>query len=215
MKNDLLRSLLIAEEGCKYSMYKDEGGLRHIGIGHNLENDQTPEELFAMNLPTDWDVDTHSPPTLSKSQAYYLFDVDVDDAIEDVFPTFSPEELDALGETRRAIILAMVFQMGGKGFRRFKGFISDVKAGDFDHAALNMIYADVDTKRPSGWFNQSQKRCERAAEAMRTNSFEVKSKLLKEVGTTDDDLQIVLDGAMAVKVLKEFIEKLKEAGFIK
>ena len=212
MKNDLLRSLLIAEEGCKYSMYKDEGGLRHIGIGHNLENDQTPEELDAMEFAPDWNVDKYACPILTKAQVYNLFDVDVDDAIEDVFPTFSPEELDALGETRRAIILAMVFQMGGKGFRRFKGFIGDVKAGDFDHAALNMIYADVDTKRPSGWFNQSQKRCERAAEAMRTNSFEVKSKLLKEVSDTKE---VSLDGAMAVKVLKEFTEKLKEAGFIK
>ena len=42
--NNLLRRLLIDEEGCKLEAHlvKEKW---HIGIGHNLEIDQTDEEL--------------------------------------------------------------------------------------------------------------------------------------------------------------------------
>ena len=59
---------------------------------------------------------------LTEAQAYELFDIDVDDAIEDIQPAFMPDELEALGETRRAVILSMAFQLGGGGIRKFKNF---------------------------------------------------------------------------------------------
>lgn len=161
MANTLLRQLLIDEEGFNTKAHLVKG-VYHIGIGHNLEIEQTPEELAAMGL-------THLPTRLeslelTEQQAYDLFDIDVEDALEDVQPTFMPDELQALGETRRAVILSMVFQNGGAGLRKYKKFIAAVKARDFQEAAKEML--------DSKWAREdSPARAQRAAEAMRLGYF--------------------------------------------
>ena len=161
MNNALLRQLLIDEEGFNTEAHLVKG-VFHIGIGHNLEIEQTDEEMRAMGL-------TRLPATLNgfeitEQQAYDLFDIDVGDALEDVQPTFMPDELEALGETRRAVILSMVFQNGGAGLRKYKKFIAAVKARDFEGAAKEML--------DSKWAREdSPARAERAAAAMRIGYF--------------------------------------------
>lgn len=161
MDNTLLREYLIFEESidCNAHLVK---GVRHIAIGHNLEIEQTPEELAAMGLtavPASWE-----GFSITEQQAYDLFDIDVQDALDDVQPTFMPDELEALGETRRAIILAMVFQSGGAGLRKYKKFIAAVKARDFEEAAKEML--------DSKWAREdSPARAQRAADAMRTGEI--------------------------------------------
>lgn len=161
VNNALLRQLLIDEEGFDTKAHLVKG-VFHIGIGHNLEIEQTPEELAAMGmtrLPTRLD-----NIEITEQQAYDLFDIDVEDALEDVQPTFMPDELQALGETRRAVILSMVFQNGGTGLRKYKRFIAAVKARDFDEAAKEML--------DSKWAREdSPARAQRAAAAMRLGYF--------------------------------------------
>ena len=122
--NNLLRRLLIDEEGCKLEAYKDsEKKLWHIGIGHNLEMEQTDDELAVLG---EFDEDDLGSVTITEQQAYTLFDIDVQDAIEDIYPFLTDEQLEALGETRRAVVLSMVFQIGGGSIRKFKNFKSAV-----------------------------------------------------------------------------------------
>ena len=170
MQNELLRQLLIDEEGCKLAAYKDSEGIWTIGIGHNLEIDQTEEELAALGIPDeleDWEGFTITDP-----QAFELFDLDVEDAVNDLYPAFTDEDLLKLNETRTAVILSMVFQLGGAGVRKFKNFIKAVKTEDYETAAAEMLYANPKVKRHSRWYTQTPARCQRAADAMRTGSFE-------------------------------------------
>ena len=165
MNNDLLRRLLIDEEGMDLKAHIVDGKW-HVGIGHNLEIEQTDEELAILG-----DYEDPSEVELTEEAAYELFDIDVADAIADVGLVFSKEELVDLGETRRAVILSMVFQMGGTAVRKFKNFIAAVKAEDFEVAAEEMLYANVETRRESKWYKQTPDRCRRAADAMRVGYF--------------------------------------------
>ena len=168
MNNDLLRRLLIDEEGCKLEAYKDsEKNLWHIGIGHNLEIEQTDEELAVLG---EFDEDDLENVTITEQQAYTIFDIDVQDAIEDIYPFLTDEQLEALGETRRAVILSMVFQIGGGAIRKFKNFKSAVLDEDWEKASHEMVTGS--RGGPSLWFKQTPDRCQRAADAMKVGYFE-------------------------------------------
>ena len=202
--NSLLRRLLIDEEGLKLKAYKDsEKQLWHIGIGHNLEIDQTDEELEVLG---DYDQDDPSGLTITKEQAYALFNLDVEDAIEDVYPAFTHEDLDALTSARRAAILSMTFQMGGGGVRKFKNFIAAVKAGDFETAADEMLYANVETGRRSAWYRQTPERCQRAADAMRVGYFEKYQD--SEINPRPNQVDTVLAGFTDQELIEELARRL-------
>lgn len=164
MDNTLLRQLLIDEEGKNLNAHLVKG-VWHIGIGHNLEITQEDAEIAILG-----EYDDPSQLSITEEECDALFDLDVLDAIEDVSAVFSASELEALGETRRAIILSMMFQIGSIG--KFKNFIKNVKAGDFAAASLEMIYANPKTQRHSLWYKQTPERCQRAAEAMKIGYFE-------------------------------------------
>ena len=157
---EFVRQLFIDEEGFEIEAYKDSEGIWTIGIGHNLETDQTPEELAIMGLEDeleDWE-----GFKITKEQAFELFDLDVEEAVNDLYPAFTDEDLLKLNETRYAVILSMVFQMGGAGVRKFKNFVKAVKTQDWDTAAEEMIYANPKVKRHSKWYKQTPERCLRA-----------------------------------------------------
>lgn len=158
MNNTLLRQLLIDEEGIDLNAHQVQG-IWHIGIGHNLEIDQTDEELDILGDYTD-----PSRLKLTEEEAFALFDLDVQDAIDDVYPAFTVEELQELGETRRAVILSMVFQCGGAGFRKFKKFIAAVKAFDWTTASCEMLDSRAARQTPQRW--------QRASDAMQLGYFE-------------------------------------------
>ena len=199
MNNDLLRRLLIDEEGLDLNAYKDIKGIWHIGIGHNTEIDQTDEELAILG-----DYDDPSTLSITDEQAHALFDVDVEDAYEDVATIFSKAELEALGETRAAVILSMVFQMGGGGVRKFKNFILATERGDFDIASDEMLYANVETQRQSAWFKQTPDRCQRAADAMRYGYF----VRYKDLDQRVDEVDRPLAGATDQELIAELNRRL-------
>ena len=153
-RNELLRQLLIDEEGIDLNAHQVQG-VWHIGIGHNLEIDQTDEELDVLGISfvayVESGSDDPSGLKITEQQAFDLFDVDVDDAKEDLYPAFTDDELDALNDARCAVIISMAFQLGGGGIRKFKNFIKAVKAEDWERAADEMVYANVDAGRKSAW----------------------------------------------------------------
>ena len=163
--NILLRQLLIDEESIDLDAHLVKG-VWHVGIGHNLEIGQTAEETAILGKYED-----PSSVSITEKQAHDLFDIDVGDAVEDIYPTWTEEDLDGLGETRRAIILSMAFQLGGGGIRKFKDFIKEIKNENFENASKEMLYADVETKRPSAWYRQTPDRCQRASDAMKLGYF--------------------------------------------
>lgn len=213
MNNDLLRRLLIDEEGIEFYAYKDSKGVWHIGIGHNLEIDQTEDELAVLGLFYDdfvkeWE--NNGDPTrlqISEQQAYNLFDIDVQDAIEDIANTFDESFLESLGETRRAVILSMVFQLGGGGIRKFKNFIAAVKASDWNTAADEMLFANVATQRQSAWYRQTPDRCQRAANAMRTGYFKRYQTPFEDSPTDDKiDLSTVSDAELITELYNRLVK---------
>ena len=195
--NNLLRRLLIDEEGCKLETYKDLKGILHIGIGHNLEIEQTDEELAVI---PEFDEDDPSSLTISEQQAYTLFDIDVQDAIHDVYPAFTDEQLDALNETRRAVILSMLFQQGGAGFRKYKNFIKAVLDEDWEKASYEMVTGSKGG--PSRWLIQTPDRCQRAADAMKVGYF----AQYEEVDT--QDIAVLGDSALSAFTDRELLEEL-------
>ena len=179
MDNTLLRRLLEDEEGLKLKAYQDsKHKIWHIGYGHNFEIVQSAEEIRVLTGTPD-DPETIYNPDLKDyknievtlSQADALLDIDIADAIDDLAPAFMPEDIEAFNATRRAVIISMVFQMGGSGVRKFKNFISEVKSENWERASLEMLYSDPDTRIPSQWYLDTPKRCQRAADAMRIGYF--------------------------------------------
>ena len=72
-----------------------------------------------------------------------------------------------LPDARRAVLMAMAFQMGVDGLLGFKNTLAMVKAGDFDGAARGML--------ASLWARQTPERAHRMSEQMRTNAWQYKA----------------------------------------
>lgn len=200
--NELLRQLLIDEEGCKLEAYKDSEEIWTIAIGHNLEIDQTEEELAVLGLEDeleDWE-----GFTITEQQAFELFDLDVEEAVNDLYPAFTDEDIAKLNETRYAVLISMVFQMGGAGVRKFKNFVQAVKTEDWDTAAEEMIYANPKVKRHSRWYTQTPERCQRAAVAMRTGSFE---RYVDSADAPSETPKAPLSGYASTELLEELLRR--------
>ena len=194
--NNLLRKLLIDEEGCNLEAHQVLGKW-HIGIGHNLEIEQTDEELAVIG---EFEEDDPSSLTITEQQAYTLFDIDVQDAIEDIHPFFNDEQLETLGETRRAVILSMVFQMGGGAIRKYKNFKSALLDSDWEKAAHEMVTGSKGG--PSRWLKQTPERCQRAADAMEIGYF------ARYEPVDAQDLAVLGDNPLLPFTNQELIEEL-------
>lgn len=71
-----------------------------------------------------------------------------------------------LPDARRAVILAMAFQMGVDGLLGFRNTLAMVRAGNFDGGARGML--------ASLWARQTPERAHRMSEQMRTNTWHFK-----------------------------------------
>ena len=104
--------LIAQHEGCRLKPYKDTLGVLTIGYGRNLEHGVTRDE------------------------AGYLMRNDlrrVRAAAEKY------EWFETLGDVRQAVVLDMVFQLGAKGFSRFKKTRANIAAKDWTGAADEML----------------------------------------------------------------------------
>ena len=168
-RTELASAVIAHYEGEKLVAHQ-VNGTWHVGIGHNLEIEQTPEELEAMGidkLPADLD-----GFSITREQSDALFEIDLSDAIDDLSPAFTADEIEEMDDARAVVLISMTYQLGGRGIRKFKNFIAAVKAGNFNQASAEMLYADPASKRMSAWYNQTPERCRETAEAMKTGIWE-------------------------------------------
>ena len=168
-REEYAEELLIREEGEHLEAYQDSEGYWTIAIGHRLDILQSEEELAALGLEEeleDWE-----GFTVTKEGSASLFKIDLQEAIHDLYPAFSEEDLNKLDPVRFAVIVSMAFQMGGAGVRKFRNFIKAVKAQEWQDAAREMEYANYETQRRSKWYIQTPQRCIRASQMMATGVF--------------------------------------------
>ena len=165
---ELLVHELVEDEGIKLKTYPGPvTGEPHTGIGHLLSQAQSDEELEIMGL--DEELDDWYELEITEDQAYKLLDVDINDAIESLAPTWTPQELDEMDGERYIALLSMAFQVGGFGVqRKFPSFVKAVKAQDWDRASKEMLWSNgLKMKRRSAWYKQTPTRCQAMADRMR------------------------------------------------
>ena len=119
---DGLAATLREAEGYSPTVYRDTGGVPHIGYGHRL----TPAEADAL-LAAD----------IAEARA----------AAERVVGEATWRGLD---EARRDVLVEMAYMLGASGLARFRLMLDAVRRGDFDAAAdelaASLLYDQVPTR---------------------------------------------------------------------
>ena len=172
INRESLKTELRADEGFENKTYPGPTtGEPHIGYGHLLGQSQTDDELEVMGL--DDELDDWTDFEITVEQAEKLLDIDVDDAVESLAPTWTPEQLEALDSQRFVALLSMAFQIGGFGIqRKFPSFVKAVQDEDWDRAADEMLWSNgLKKQRPSAWRKQTPERCEAMAMKMRNGTI--------------------------------------------
>lgn len=149
MSNDIARKLISQEEGCKLKAYLDSLGKLHIGIGHYLGQEQSPEELAILDA-TEFDEDF----TITQEQANALFDLDYDEAVEDIVLVLP--DFDEIDEVRQAVLISQIFQLGFGGLRKFKNYLQAVRDRDWEAAATHSLDSLAARQTPQRWERQAE-----------------------------------------------------------
>ena len=136
----LLKNMLIVDEGLRLKPYRDTVGKLTIGVGRNLDD-----------------------VGISKDEALYLLENDIQRAIQDATEIFGTEIWLSLDEVRQAVILDMLFNLGKPRFLTFRRFIQAIKEGNFERASKEMLN--------SRWARQVKKRAQRLAYMMKTGEI--------------------------------------------
>jgi lysozyme len=111
---EILREILIREEGIRLKPYNDTKGLLTIGIGRNLDE-----------------------VGVSKEEALMLMENDIERSEDDakaLFPTYGK-----ISANRQAVLAAMAFQLGGARLAGFKNMRIRIAVGDYRGAADEML----------------------------------------------------------------------------
>ena len=207
MNKAKLREVLEEHEGLRLEPYQDSLGIWTIGIGHNLEIEQSDEELEALDITEQqW----HNMQTgrkwrgftITAEQADKLLDIDIEDAIHDI--PLDPDTLFGLNEARYTVILSMAFQMGGRGIRKFKKFLAAVEESDWETAAEEML--------DSRWAKQTPERCQELSAWMRHGTFvkpAEEQKLLRETLMAAQSTDVNLADATNEQLIAELQRRLQ------
>lgn len=168
---EILKAEVRSDEGFDDTTYPGPvTGLPHIGYGHLLGEEQTDEELQALGL--DDELEDWTGYKISVEQAERLLDIDIDDAMESLAPTWTVADLEALDTERFIALMSMAYQMGGyKIQRKFPSFVKAMKAEDWDRAADEMLYSNgLRKEKRSAWYQQTPERCQEMADRMRNGT---------------------------------------------
>jgi len=109
--SDILRQLLIKEEGWRNKAYADSLGVLTVGVGRNLVSKGLSDQEIDLLLTNDM--------REAEAQAAFL-------------PGYP-----ALNEVQKAVICSMVFQLGIAGLKGFKSMLASLAAGDVKGAAAH------------------------------------------------------------------------------
>lgn len=130
---------LLRDEGLLLKPYQDSVGKWTIGIGRNL-----------------------SDVGITESEAYGLLHNDLEKVAKQL-----KEELpwlDSLSVERRAVLGNMCFNLGIAGLMQFKKFLTALRLGNYEHAAIEML--------DSKWAKQVGPRAVRLAAQIRTGVWQ-------------------------------------------
>lgn len=109
VERDALRGDLMVDEGLRLTVYTCPAGYPTIGVGRNLKT-----------------------RGISKAEALYLLDNDINACLEDLA---SFAWWGALTAARQRALLNMRFQLGSGGFRAFKDMLAALDQRDYTAAA--------------------------------------------------------------------------------
>lgn len=109
----MVEELLIKHEGLKLKPYRCTLGKLTIGVGRNLED-----------------------RGLSEDEALYMLKNDIRNTKKEAaqFPWY-----ESLSETRKDVIISMIFNLGINRFKGFKRMISALETEDYAEAARQML----------------------------------------------------------------------------
>jgi len=129
----ILMNELIRDEGERLRMYKDTEDIWTVGVGRNIQE-----------------------RGISKDESRLMLSNDLIASIRDAE---SFEWYEGLSPIRKRIICNMLFNMGKPRFKKFKKTIKYIKAGQFDHASIEML--------DSRWSKQVGIRAKRLSKMMK------------------------------------------------
>lgn len=112
-----LKQLLIKHEAEVNHVYEDSEGYLTIGVGRLI--------------------DKRKGGKISHDEAMYLLDNDIKAVIGQCDRAF--DWFDELDETRKIVILNMVFNLGIDGFKKFKKTIQHIENKNYEEAAIEML----------------------------------------------------------------------------
>ena len=122
-----IQDMLIEHEGYRRFLYKCTAGANTVGIGRNLDS-----------------------RGVSLDEAMVMLDNDIRLCVADLPSIFS--DFDDLPENVKMVLIDMRFQMGYRGFRKFKKMIAAVKVQDWPEMIIQM--------KDSRWYRQVPGRAE-------------------------------------------------------
>ena len=196
----ILHDLLAKYENCKLNRHLVEG-VPHIGYGHNLSIQQTPEELEILGITTNAEVVTIVE--ITQDQAEALLRNDIQDAVEDADILFGDDFFE-LTDTRQAVALSMFFQCGLTGIRKFKKFGENLRAKNYAMAAVEMLDSEVARKEMEN--PKAVPRWQDQAFAMEHDYFPW------EAAEEEEDVEGLPDPVLhLIQDLQERVERLEEA----
>ena len=130
-----LKCQLSIHEGVKNKSYLDTGGLLHGGIGHLMRANEAP--FFPSGTP------------ISTDQIDSWYTQDSSSAIK-IAQDFMGDTWGDLSDIRKRAVVDLSYNMGKAGLGTFTGFLSAMKAKDFNKAGTEL--------RSSKWFSQVGRR---------------------------------------------------------
>lgn len=114
MDTDLLKKMLMAQEGIQTKFYIDTMGRASVGVGRNLQD-----------------------VGLSIEEVNLLFANDIERVVEQATEAFP--WLASLSDVRQSVVLSMCFNLGVHGFAAFLQTIAFIKLGKWPDAAREML----------------------------------------------------------------------------
>lgn len=157
--------MLEADEGVRYSLYKDSLGYWTIGIGHLVTKKPGKADAIAV---LDKELKRKTNGTLTKDEVRKLFNQDVEKAVAGIKKSavLGPvyESLDPI---RQTALVNMVFQMGQAGVEGFKNSMAYIKAKNWTKAESNL--------KLSKWYKQTPNRAKRVISVFVTGTYKAYS----------------------------------------
>lgn len=139
---DVSQTFVIAEEGVHNNVYRDKMGLKTVGVGFNMEQNNAKAIWERAKIPEKFDRVFNGQQQLSNESARKLFDFThkaSSRAAQKIVPFY-----ENLGVNQQAALDSMVFQLGPTGVRKFKNTLNALGKGNakaVENAILNSLWA--------------------------------------------------------------------------